>query len=102
MFGVMPNRLHQNASGHAIGSTFHELHGEAAADAVAHEKELLDPKVVHQAELVIGERAPRVTCRDGATGLTAVRVALIHRDAAELVLENLHRVENGGGPVADA
>src|ERR1019366_9166781 len=26
--------------------------------------------------------------------------ALVHRDAAELVLENLHRIEDGVGPVA--
>jgi hypothetical protein len=39
---------------------------------------------------------------DWAAGLAAIRVALVHRDATELVLEYLHRVENRIGPVAYA
>ena len=45
------------------------------------------PEMVHQPELVVGEGVPRVVDRDRAGGLAAVGVALVHRDAAELVLE---------------
>src|SRR5262249_43833834 len=65
-------------------------------------KELPEAEVVHQAQLVGGEGAPRVMDRDRPAGLAAVGVALVHRDAAELVLECFHRVEHRGRPIADA
>ena len=40
-----------------VGRPFHQFPGKAATDAVADEKELLDPEVAHQAELIVGERA---------------------------------------------
>ena len=58
--------------------------------------------MVHQPELIIGERAPRVIDGNRPRRLTAVRVALIHRDAAEVVLEDLHGIEHRGRPIADA
>jgi len=70
-------------------------------NAVAHEQELTDAQVVHQSELIIGERVPGIIDGNRARGLTAVRVALIHRDAAKIVLENFHGIEHGGRPVAD-
>ena len=39
--------------------------------------------------------------RHRAGRLAAIGVALVHRDAAEVVLERLHRVEHGGRPIAD-
>jgi hypothetical protein len=66
-----------------VGGPLQQLPGKAAADAVAHIEEFADPEVVHQPELVIG-------------------IALVHRDAAEVVLELFHRVDHRGRPVADA
>src|ERR1700733_2135337 len=98
----MPDRLDQHARHHAFRRPLHQLEREATADTVAHEKELLDPEMVHQPQLIVGECVPWVSGGDWAAGLAAVRVALIHRDATELVLEYLHRVENRIGPVAYA
>src|SRR5207248_6087682 len=47
------------------------------------------------------EGAPGVVDRDRAARFAAVGVALVHRDAAEIVLELLHRVDHRGRPVAD-
>ena len=58
--------------------------------------------MVHQPQLVVGEGAPRVGDRDRSTGLAAVGVALVHGNAAEVVLERLHGVEHRGRPIADA
>src|SRR5437899_9439925 len=49
---------------------------------IAHKEELADAEVVHQAQLVVGEGAPGVLDRDRPRGFSAVRVALVHRDAA--------------------
>src|SRR5687767_7698525 len=99
---MMADCLDQHTRRHAFGCPLHQFHREAPADAVAHEKKLPDPKMVHQAQLVVGKCVPRVGGRNRAGGLAAVRVALIHRDAAKLVLEYLHRVENRSAPIADA
>jgi len=43
----------------------HELDGKAARDAVAHEEELPDGEMVHQPELIIGERAQGSSTANG-------------------------------------
>jgi hypothetical protein len=96
------DRLHQHARHYAVWRPLHQFQGKASADTVAHEKELLDSEMVHQSQLVVGECVPWVSGGDWAGKLAAVRVALIHCDATELVLEYLHRVENRIGPVAYA
>ena len=58
--------------------------------------------MIHQPELVVGERLPGVVDRHGAGGLAAIGVALVHRDAAEVLRERFHRVDHRGWPVADA
>ena len=58
--------------------------------------------MVHQTQLVVGEGAPGIIDWDRTRGFAAASVALIHCDAAEVVLENVHRVENRVWPVADA
>src|SRR5512135_3654672 len=58
--------------------------------------------MIHQSELVVGERVPRVIDRHRASGLAAIGVALVHGDAAEVVLELFHRIDDGVRPVADA
>src|SRR6202043_660686 len=78
-----------------------ELSGKTAADAVAHVEELTDAEMVHQPQLVVGEGVPRVAGGDRAAGFAAIRVALVHRDAVEIVFESLHRVEDSGRPIAD-
>ena len=57
--------------------------------------------MVHQPQLVVGERAPRIVDRDRAGGLAAVRIALVHRDNAEIALERFRGVEHCGRPIAD-
>src|ERR1700733_13425248 len=96
----MTDRLNQHASHHTIRSPLHQLEREATADAVAHEEELLDAKVIHQPKLVVGKSTPRVIGWYRSAGLAAVRVALIHCDTAELVLEDFHRIEDGIRPIA--
>jgi hypothetical protein len=98
----VPDRLAEHAGHDAVGGSLHELEGKRTTDAVAHEEEFPDAEVVHQPQLVGGEGAPRVVDGDRPAGLAAVRVALVHRDAAEVVLELLHGIEHRGGPIADA
>jgi hypothetical protein len=54
---------------------------------------------VHQTQLVVGEGAPGIIDWDRTHGFAAASVALIHCDAAKVVLENVHRVENRVRPV---
>src|ERR1700722_13214370 len=97
----MPDCLTDHASHQAVGSTLHQLEGKAAPDAVSHEEKFPDAEMVHQPELIVGEGAPWIVDGDRTGGFAAIRVALIHRDAAEIVLEGLHGVEDRGGPIAD-
>src|SRR5438876_2943316 len=98
----MSDRLAQHGGHDAIGSPLDQLEAEASPDAVAHVEELLRAEVIHQPKLVVREGAPGVAGGNRPRGLAAVRVALIHRDAAEVILERFHRVEYRGGPVAHA
>ena len=100
--GRSPDGLAEHGGDDALRRPLQQLAGEAAADAVAHVEELADAEMVHQPELVVGEGVPRVLGRHRAGGLAAIGVALVHRDAAEVVLELFHRVDHGGRPVADA
>src|SRR5260370_26141471 len=97
----MPNRLAEHAGHDAVGSPLHELESKRTTDTVAHEEELSDAEVVHQSQLVVGKGSPRIINRDRAAGFTAVCLALVHRDASELVFQSLHGVEHRGGPIAD-
>ena len=60
----MPNRLYQYTGHDAIRRSLHQLQREAAADAVAHEEELLDAEMVHQPKLIVGESTPGIIDRD--------------------------------------
>jgi hypothetical protein len=101
VFGPMANGLAEHGGHDALRRPLQQLAGEAAADAVAHEEEFADPEMVHQPEMVVGEGVPGVLDRHRASGLAAIGIALVHGDAAEVVLELFHRIENGGLPVAD-
>ena len=98
----MADALAEDGGDDAVRRPLHQLPGKAAPDAVAHVEELVDPEVIHQPELVVGERLPGVVDRHGAGGLAAIGVALVHRDAAEVLRKRLHRVDHRGWPVADA
>src|SRR5439155_5052630 len=98
----MPDRLAQHGGHDAVGGSLDELQPERSPDAVAHVEELLHAEVVHQPPLVVREGAPGVAGGNRPRGFAAVRIALIHRDAAEVALERFHRVEDRGGPVAHA
>src|SRR5882672_12557663 len=98
----MPDRLAQHGGHDTLGGPLDELEPERSADAVAHVEELLHAEVIHQPELVVREGAPGVASGNRSRGLAAVRIALIHRDAAEVALERFHRVEHRGRPVAHA
>src|SRR6266850_6120460 len=86
----MADWLAEDGGHDALGGPLHQLPGKAAADAVAHVEELLDAQMIHQSELVVSEGAPGVVDRDRAAGLAAVGVALVHGDAAEVILECFH------------
>src|SRR5262249_463300 len=69
-----------------------------ATDVVAYKRKLLDAEIVDQPQLVVGNDAPRVVDQDRAGGFATIGIALVHRDAPELVLELLRGVEHGGRP----
>ena len=98
----MPNRLAEYGGQDALRRSLNELECKGATDAVTHEEELLNAKVVHQPQLVVGERPPRIVNLDRPGRLSAIRVALVHRDASEIVLEHLHGVEHLSGPFVDS
>ena len=98
----MSDRLAQDRRDDALRRALHQLHRERAADAIAEEKELADAEMVHQAELVVGERAPGIVDRHRAGGLAARGVTLVHGDDAEVVLELLRNVDHRVRPDRDA
>jgi hypothetical protein len=51
----MSDRLNQHAGHHTLRGPLHQFQSEATADAVAHEQELLDPEVIHEAKLIVCE-----------------------------------------------
>ena len=62
----MADGLAEDGGDDAVGRPLHQLPGKATADAVAHEEEFADAEVIHQPELVVGERIPRIIDRHGA------------------------------------
>jgi hypothetical protein len=62
---------------------------------------LADAEVIHQRKLIVGECVPRIVDRHRAGGFAAGGVALVHGDAAEVVLEMLHHVDDRVRPIAD-
>src|SRR5215471_7710893 len=98
----MADRLAQHACDDAFRGPLHQLEGIRAADAVAEEEELADAEVVHQPQLIVGERAPWVIDRNRPRGFAAGGVTLVHEDAAEVALELLHHIDDRVRPVADA
>ena len=102
VFRPVADGLAEHGSDDAVGRSLQQLPGEAAANAVAHVEEFADPEMVHQPELVAGEGVPRIIDRHRTRRLAAIGIALVHRDAAKVVLELFHRVDNRGRPVADA
>src|SRR5262249_33761055 len=101
VFRPMADGLTKRRSDDAVRRALQQLSGKAAANAVTHVKEFADPEMVHQPELVVGKRVPRVIDLHWPGGFAAIGVALVHRDAAEVVFERLHRVDHRGRPVAD-
>ena len=97
----MADRLAEDGGDDPVRRLFQQLAGEAAADAEAHIGELVDPKVVHQSQLVFGEAAPRVVDGKRASALALVGIALIHGDAAEVRLEGFERVDHGIRPIVE-
>src|SRR5262249_28271209 len=100
--GAMTDRLAQHRRDDAIRRPLHQLERERAADAITEEDELADAEGVHQAQLVVRERPPRVSDGDRAGGFGARAVALGHGDAAEVGSEIVPRVDHRVGPIADA
>ena len=96
----MADRLAEDGGDDPVRRLFQQLAGEAAADAEAHIGELVDPKVVHQSQLVFGEAAPRVVDGKRASALALVGIALIHGDAAEVRL-GFERVDHGIRPIVE-
>src|SRR4029077_6032297 len=63
------------------------------ANAETHHRELVDPQMVHQAELIVGIGFPRPVDFARTSRLAAGGVAQVRRDTAVLPLELLDRVE---------
>jgi hypothetical protein len=98
----MTSGLAEHGGHDPLGGTPHQLHGERAADAVAHKEKLLNAEMVHQPELVVGEGAPRIVDGDRAGRFPVIGIALVHRDAAEVAFELLGSVEHRSLPLSDA
>src|SRR3984885_13398085 len=98
----VPDRLADDAGYNAVWRALHELKSEAAADAVTHKKELADAEMIHQPQLVISKRTPRIIDIDGTSRIAAIGVALVHGYAAEVVLESFHGVYYCSRPIADS
>ena len=56
----MADRLAEDGGNDAVGRSLHQLAGKTTADTVTHVKEFMDAEMIHQSELVVGERIPRV------------------------------------------
>src|SRR5262245_66478190 len=98
----MSDRLAQQRGDDALRRALHQFHRERAAYAIAEEKELTDAEMVHQAELVVGERAPGIVDRYRAGGLAARGVTLVHGDDAKVALELFRDVDHRVRPDRDA
>ena len=97
----MPDRLAEHPGNNAIGRPLHQLQRKRSADAVAEKEELANAEVVHQPQLIVGKGIPGVIDRDWTGGIATCGIALVHRDAMEIVLELLHRVDDRVLPIAD-
>src|SRR5215469_8289862 len=96
----MADGLAEDSGDDAVGRPLHQLPSKAAADAVAHVKEFADAEVLHQPKLVVSECIPRLIDWNWASRFAAIGIALVHRNAAKVVLERLHRIEHRGRPIA--
>src|SRR5262249_30259190 len=85
--------LRQHRCGNSSRCALQKTPDERAADAEAHYRELVDPQMIHQAELVVGIGFPWALDLDRAGGLAARSVAQVRRDAAILSLELLDRIK---------
>ena len=54
----MADTLAEDGGDDAVRRPLQQLPGKAATNAVAHVEELVDAEVIHQPELVVGERLP--------------------------------------------
>src|SRR5262245_4365912 len=98
----MATRLAHHRGHPAVGRALEQLPDERAPDAVTEHEELVDAEVVHEAELIVGVGVPGPIDLERAGRLPGERVAQVHGDAAEVVLELLHCVEGGSArPPAD-
>jgi hypothetical protein len=91
----VPYWLAQHSRHHAIRRLLHQFERKTSADAVTHEQELLDPQVVHQPELIVGECTPRILGSNWPRGLAAVRVALVKGRRTEIDFLNGFVVRKG-------
>src|SRR5207249_10726725 len=85
--------LRQHGCGNASGCALQKTPDEGAANAETHHRELVDPQMIHQAELVVGIGLPRPLDLDRAGGLAARGVAQVRRDAAIFSLELLYPIK---------
>jgi hypothetical protein len=60
VFRTVTHRLAQHSRHHAAGGSLHQLEHERPTNAAAQGHELVHAQVIHQAQLVGGESAPRV------------------------------------------
>src|SRR5215813_8747411 len=85
--------LRQHGCGNATRCALQKTPDEGAANAEAHYRELVDPKMIHQPELIVGIGFPWPVDFHRTSRLAAGGVAQVRRDAAIFSLELLDGVE---------
>jgi len=95
LVAILPqaDRVLQHRGGDAIRILLDRLEAVAAADAAAHHEELAEAQVIHQGEMVAGQRVPAVVGLD--VGDRSAGVALVHGNDGELVGQSLARIHPG-------
>ena len=85
--------MHEHRGDDAVPRALQQVPDHGTADAEAHHHEPVDPEMVHQAELVVGEAVPCPLDLERTLRLTAIGVAQVQRDDAIGVAECLQRIE---------
>ncbi len=81
--------MHQRGGDDPVARLFQQVPDHWAGDAEAHHHEPVDPEMVHQAELVVGEAIPCPLDLERALRLATIGVAQVQRDDAIGIAEFL-------------
>ena len=85
--------MHQHRRNDPVAGALKQIPDHGAADAVPHHHEAVDPEMVHQVKLVVGEAVPSPLDLEGALRLATIGVPQIERDNAVGVAEFFQWIE---------